>query len=908
MIMPTEETMPKAYEPAEVERRWYAEWEKRGYFRGCPDSAKSPYVIVIPPPNVTGMLTLGHVLNNTLQDILIRFEKMRGRETCWVPGTDHAGIATQSRVEHMLKEKEKLSRHDLGREKFLERVWQWKEQYGGTIVKQLRHLGVACDWERERFTLDAGLSDAVQEVFIRLHRKGLIYKGHRIINWCPKSGTALSDEEVIYKEERGRLWHFKYPLKDGSGCITVATTRPETMLGDTAVAVNPKDPRYAALVGKTLVLPLVGREIPVIADDHVEPEFGTGAVKVTPAHDPNDYEIGLRHNLPMINVMNDDASMNEDAGAEFQGLDRNLCRKLVVKKMDALGLLDKIEDHTHQVGFSERGDVPVEPRLSAQWFVKMQPLAEPALAAVVDGRIHFHPDRWVKTYRHWMENIKDWCISRQLWWGHRIPAYYCQAEGCGEIVVDRAMPVKCPKCGGAAFRQDDDVLDTWFSSWLWPFSVFGWTGDAAKDAANVDLKKFYPTHTLVTGPDIIFFWVARMIMSGLEFMGDVPFKDVYFTSIIRDDKGRKMSKSLNNSPDPLEVMAQYGTDALRFTIIYIAPVGLDIRYANEKCEIGRNFATKLWNVARFRLRFGDLSKDWKTLDGLAAADLRPDDRWILARLDAAVAGATKSLETFDFHQYSHNIYEFVWSEFCDWYLESAKACLNAPATTATEKAAVLRVFDHCLGTILRVMHPLMPFLTEEVWHQFGFAASAADTIMLAPWPAPLGEAARERLGATATVVACVQEKFELISAIRNVRANYKIAPSTRIMVAVVPADAARGAFLREDLCSFQALASAEKVEVCEAGGKGEGPNAVAVGAMGTAYIPLAGLIDSAAEVAKLKKQGEELAKYIQGIQGKLGNAGFVSRAPAAVVEGEKAKLAEAEQQLARVEAQIKALG
>ena len=883
-----------AYAPAEVEARWYAAWEAAGCFRGRADSGRQPYTIVIPPPNVTGVLTMGHVLNNTLQDILIRFERMRGRETCWVPGTDHAGIATQSRVEHMLKEQENLSRYDLGRDKFLERVWEWKEKYGGTIIKQLRRLGSSCDWERERFTLDAGLSAAVQEVFIRLYRKGLIYKGHRIINWCPKSRTALSDEEVIFKEQNGKLWHFKYPFKDGSGHVTVATTRPETMLGDTAVAVNPKDERYAGLLGKIIVLPLVGREIPLIADDYVDPAFGTGAVKITPAHDPNDYEMGLRHQLPMINVMNDDGSMNDLAGAAFAGQDRYACRKAVVAQMEELGLLDKIEEHKNQVGYSERGDVPVEPRLSEQWFVKMAPLAAPALQAVADGRIHFHPDRWVKTYRHWMENIKDWCISRQLWWGHRIPAYYCEA--CGEIVVDHAAPAACPKCGGAAFRQDADVLDTWFSSWLWPFSVFGWPQE------NPDLKAFYPTNTLVTGPDIIFFWVARMIMSGLEFMGEVPFHDVYFTSIIRDDKGRKLSKSLNNSPDPLDVIATYGADALRFTIIYIAPVGQDIRYTNEKCEIGRNFATKLWNVARFRQRFGALSPDWRNLDGLDAAALRPDDAWILRRADDTVRALTGALDRFDFHEYTHTLYEFVWSEFCDWYLESAKAVFNAGDEAA--KAAVRRVFDHILSQVLRLLHPVMPFITEELWGQIGFGA-AGEFLVNTAWPVPDAAGVLDRLGATAETAIRVREKFELVSAIRNVKANYKLSLTTRVRVILVPADAARGDFLRRDQASLQALAFAESVEVRDHfDTAGAGPCAAAVGGAGTAYVPLAGLIDVAAETARLEKQAGELRKFIAGIEGKLGNAGFVSRAPEAVVAGERAKLADAQEQLHRVTQQL----
>jgi valyl-tRNA synthetase len=886
-----------AYAPAAVEAKWYEEWERRGYFRGRADSGRDPFVIVIPPPNVTGVLTLGHVLNNTLQDILIRFAKMRGRETCWVPGTDHAGIATQSKVEHMLKEKENLTRYDLGREAFLERVWQWKEQYGGTIVRQLRRLGVACDWERERFTLDPGLSAAVQEVFIRLHRKGLIYKGHRIINWCPKSRTALSDEEVIYKPQNGKLWHFRYPLADGSGHVTVATTRPETMLGDTAVAVNPNDERYRALVGKTLLLPLVERPIPVIADAFVDPAFGTGAVKVTPAHDPNDYEIGLRHGLPVIDVMNDDATMNAAAGAPFAGLDRYACRRQVVARMDAQGLLAKTEDYTNQIGYSERGDVPVEPRLSAQWFVRVQPLAEPALQAVLDGRIRFHPERWVKTYRHWMENIRDWCISRQLWWGHRIPAYTCQAAGCGEIVVDRAPPPRCPKCGGADLRQDEDVLDTWFSSWLWPFSVFGWPED------NPDLRRFYPTHALVTGPDIIFFWVARMIMAGIEFMGDVPFRDVYFTSIIRDDKGRKLSKSLNNSPDPLDVMALYGTDALRFTIIYIAPVGQDIRYSNDKCEIGRNFATKLFNAARFRARQGPLAPDWAHLDGLAAADLRPDDRWALARTAAVVETVTGALERFDFHEVAHVLYDFVWSDFCDWYLESAKAVFNAG--TAEQGARVRRVFDYAFGVILRLLHPVMPFLTEELYHQAGYVPEAG-SILTAPWPQPLSAARRAELGATLEQVEVVQEKFALISALRNVKANYGIPLTRRIPVVLVPADPARGAFLRADSPSIAALAFAAGVEVQDAFTP-DGPCAVCVTAAGTAYIPLAGLVDVQAEQERLAKRAAELEAYVAGIRRKLDNESFVRRAPADVVAGERAKLADAEDQAARVRLQLDAL-
>ena len=887
-----EQTLAKAYIPAEVEKKWYAAWEKRGYFHADRNSGKKPYTIVIPPPNVTGMLTLGHVLNNTLQDILIRFEKMRGREVCWVPGTDHAGIATQAKVEAQLKKEQNLSRHDLGREKFLEQVWRWKEKYGGTIIRQLRTIGTACDWQRERFTLDPGLSAAVQEVFIRLYHKGLVYKGHRIINWCPKSCTALSDEEVIYKEEKGHLWYFRYPYSDGSGYVVVATTRPETMMGDTAVAVNPNDPRYRNKIGQTLTLPLVGRVIPLLADDYVDQNFGTGAVKITPAHDPNDYEVGLRHNLDMPNVMNEDASMNEAAGADFAGLDRYQARKLVVEKMTALGLLEKIEDHVHQVGYSERGNVAIEPRLSKQWFVKMQPLAEPALAAVNDGRIKFHPERWVKTYRHWMENIKDWCISRQLWWGHRIPAYYC--DKCGKIHVAADMPAQCSQCGHPALTQDTDVLDTWFSSWLWPFSVFDWPEE------NPDLEHFYPTHSLVTGPDIIFFWVARMIMAGLEFMGEVPFKDVYFTSIIRDDQGRKMSKSLNNSPDPIDVVNTYGADALRFTITYIAPVGQDIRYSNEKCEIGRNFANKIWNAVRFRLRCSAAVSNWQDLHGLTAADLRPDDQWIIARTNQVVQQITTALEKFAFNEAVKTLYDFVWSEFCDWYLESCKALFTSETELDRKALNTVRVFDYCLSTFLRLLHPFMPFVTDELYHQMGFV-SEDQSIMLADWPIALDNHQLTQLGADDSLVALTTDKFELIRAVRNLRANYQISSSRPISVIVSPASETAREFLLRDQSSLQSLLVAESLSF---GDKPAGACGVAVSNLATAYVPLAGIVDFEAELARLRKQEDEAVKYIESVQRKLANVNFVSRAPEEVVNKERERIAEFSEKLARIRTQI----
>ncbi|NOY82514.1 MAG: valine--tRNA ligase [Kiritimatiellaeota bacterium] len=890
------ETMAKAYSPADVEAKWYPEWERRGYFRGDPHADAPAYTIVIPPPNVTGMLTLGHVLNNTLQDILIRWQKMRGRNICWVPGTDHAGIATQSKVEVFLQDTERVTRYDLGREAFLRRVWEWKEKYGGTIIRQLRRLGTACDWERERFTLDAGLSAAVEDVFIRLYEKGLIYKGHRIINWCPKSRTALSDEEVIYREERGKLWYFRYPLREGGGFVIVATTRPETMLGDTAVAVHPTDPRYRDLIGRTVTLPLVNREIPVVADDFVDPEFGTGAVKVTPAHDPNDYEIGQRHHLPAVNVMTDEGAMNAEAGPEFAGLDRFECRRRVVARMEELGLLEKIEDHVHQVGYSERGNVPVEPRLSEQWFVRVKPLAEPALAAVLDGRIRFYPEKWVKTYRHWMENIRDWCISRQLWWGHRIPAWYC--AGCDHIMVGRTRPEACPKCQTREMRRDEDVLDTWFSSWLWPFSVFGWP------EKTDELACFYPTDALVTGPDIIFFWVARMIMAGLEFMGDIPFREVYFTSIIRDDQGRKLSKSLGNSPDPLEVIATYGADALRFTMVYIAPMGQDIRYSNEKCEIGRNFANKVWNAVRFRTRQGPCSSNWQQVDDLHAAELRADDRWVLARISETAAAVQSALERFRFHEVARLLYEFAWNEFCDWYLESAKAALRNgdPARRRT----VLRVFDYTMSVLLRLLHPVMPFVTEELYHQLGYAGED-DSIMLAPWPQPFSDKTLAQLAAGPEVVQRVQAKFDLVRNVRNIRAQYVIAPNRRVRVIIVPTAPENEAFLREDASALEALLYASEVEFAAAAPEDAGPAATAVSTIATAYVPLAEVVDLAAEKARLRKQAEETLGFLTRARKKLANENFVTRAPSEVVERERQRAVELEDRLTRLREQLGAL-
>lgn len=883
--------MPKAYESGSVEDKWYPIWENRGYFKGNPKSKKKPYSIVIPPPNVTGILTMGHVLNNTLQDILIRWRKMQGHETCWFPGTDHAGIATESRVEKMLREKENTGRDQLGREEFINRVWQWKNQYGGTIIKQLRKLGTACDWERERFTMDEGLSKAVKEVFVKLYEKGYIYRGRRMINWCPVSKTALSDEEVIYKETQGKFYHFKYPLADGSGFIEIATTRPETMLGDTAVAVHPDDPRFKSIVGKMVRLPLTDREIPIVADEIADPEKGTGCVKITPAHDPNDFEVGKRRNLEYINILNPDATMHENAGPEFAGLDRFKCRRKVVEKMEAIGLLVKIEDINHSVGYSERGDVPCEPMISEQWFVNMKELAKPALAAVKEGKIKFYPERWAKTYFYWMENIKDWCISRQIWWGHRIPAWY--NDKTKEIYVGMEEPGD-----GGPWRQDNDVLDTWFSSWLWPFSVMGWPEDTEEQ------RFFYPTSDLVTGPDIIFFWVARMIMAGYEFKGELPFKNVYFTSIIRDERGRKLSKSLGNSPDPLDVIKTYGTDALRFSITYIAPVGMDILYSNEKCEIGRNFANKLWNACRFRMMQGDMTEGFRNLNGINIDKLSPDEKWMLSMLNDRIISVGKALEEFRFHQAAHDIYEMVWSSFCDWFIEASKVRLSMGGEA---KQQALTVLDFALFKILRLLHPFMPFITEELAHQMGFLKEN-ESIMNEEYPRPLAEKSLSAgLEKYADLIKLVEAKFEMVSAGRNLRAEYDVAPSKKVAFYIKASDENALKFLEAEADCLKRLVNAEKLtfslEAFQASGKAP---SVMTGA-GCIYLPLDGLIDVKSEMEKLSKQKEDLQKWIAASEAKLGNERFISKAPANVVEDAKIHLEEMKKKLEHVGELIKGL-
>ena len=884
-----ETKMPKAYEPGLVEEKWRSQWRDGEYFKGDPSSSKKSYSIVIPPPNVTGILTMGHVLNNTLQDILIRRKKMLGFEVCWFPGTDHAGIATESKVAKFLRENEGISRDDIGREAFVNRIWEWKEKYGGTIVKQLKQLGTSCDWTRERFTMDEGLSKAVNKVFVDLYNKGYIYRGRRMINWCPVSKTALSDEEVIYKEVNGYFYHFKYPLSDGSGHLEIATTRPETMLGDTAVAVNPNDERYKDIIGKLIDLPFTGRKIPVIADEHADPEFGTGCVKITPAHDPNDFEVGLRNNLEIINIMNKDATMNVAAGEEFVGMDRFECREKIVHLMQEAGLVVKIEDHLHSVGYSERGDVPIEPRVSEQWFCRMEKLAEPAIDAVRNGDIKFYPERWQKTYFHWMENIKDWCISRQIWWGHRIPAWY--NDKTGEVYVGMESPTDAGKEG--PWRQEEDVLDTWFSSWLWPFSIMGWPDETPEQ------DFFYPTDDLVTGPDIIFFWVARMIMAGFEFKGTLPFKNVYFTSILRDQTGRKLSKSLGNSPDPLDVIEQYGADALRFSIIYIAPLGQDILYSNDKCEIGRNFANKLWNASRFRSMHGNQLSGIPELSKSDFTNASSDDKWILSRLMLVTQAVNKSLDAFRFHEAVHTLYEFVWSEFCDWYIETSKQALF----DETRKSKTLKVMDYALYSIFRLLHPFMPYVTEELAIQLGYICENASIVET---PYPTFEEFEEFATVDPALMNGMEAKFAIIRAGRNMRANYNIPPSKPIAYFFKPVNEFNEIFLKSEVPSIEKLMRAEKIEINhDFIGDAKMPSIITDA--GTLFMSLEGLIDVEAEKAKLNKQRKELEGWIKSSKGKLSNKNFVDKAPAKVVEDAKAKLIEMEEKLQRVIEMIQAL-
>lgn len=857
--------LSKTYDPKEFEERLYDYWNENGYFEAHVNPEKEPYTIMMPPPNVTGKLHMGHAINNTIQDVLTRWKRMQGYEALWLPGMDHASISTEAKVVEKIK-KEGKSKEMLGREGFLEEAWDWTKEYGGNIRNQLKKLGVSCDWSRERFTLDDGLSNAVEEVFIKLHEKDLIYRGDRIINWCPNCKTAISDAEVDHKEEAGHFWHIKYPYKDGKGYVVIATTRPETLLGDTAVAVHPDDERYKDLVGKMLILPLVNREIPVVADDYVDKDFGTGCVKITPAHDPNDFEVGVRHDLERIKVMNDDASINE-YGGKYEGMDRYEARKAMVADLDAAGLLVEVEDHAHNVGHCERCKTTVEPIVSKQWFVKMKPLAQPAIDAYKSGELKFVPERLGKVYLNWLENIRDWCISRQLWWGHRLPVHYC--EECGEVMITREAPVKCSKCDSTKFRQDSDTLDTWFSSALWPFSTLGWP------EKTPDLDYFYPTNVLVTGYDIIFFWVVRMVFSSMEQMKQIPFEHVFFTGLVRDSEGRKMSKSLGNGIDPLEVIEKYGADALRFTLVTGNSPGNDMRFNEERVEANRNFANKLWNASRFVL----MNFDGELISANKAEEnLQFEDRWILSRINEVTKGVTENLEKFEIGLAAQKIYDFSWNEYCDWYIEMVKPRLYSD-DIETKQTAIWTLVT-VLKDILALLHPLMPYITEEIWEHM---PSTESSLIVSKWP--LFDENRYN----STVEQQMESIMEAIKSIRNIRAEMNVIPSKKAKVILVSNDESIRTYLKENEAFFVTLASASAVEVKE--NKENIPeDAMSAVVKGLEiFLPLDELVDFEKEVERLEKEKSKLEGELKRVRGKLLNKGFVDKAPESVVNAEKEK-------------------
>ena len=867
--------LAKAYSPGEFEERIYKFWEDNGFFHAEVDHSKKPYAIMMPPPNITGQLHMGHALDNTLQDILIRFKRMQGYSALWLPGTDHASIATEAKIVEAMR-KEGLSKEDIGREKFLERAWAWKAEFGGRIVKQLRKMGSSADWERERFTMDEGCNKAVKNVFVRLYEKGLIYRGERIINWCPKCLTSISDAEVEYEEQAGHFWHLRYKLSDGSGYINLATTRPETLLGDTAVAVNPKDDRYKELVGKTVILPLVHREIPIVADDYVEMDFGTGVVKITPAHDPNDFEVGLRHDLPVINVMTDDAKITDDYPA-YAGMDRYEARKAIVKDLEAEGALVKIEDYSHNVGTCYRCSTTVEPRVSKQWFVKMKPLAGPAIDAVKNDETEFIPPHFEKTYFHWLENIRDWCISRQLWWGHQIPAFYC--DDCGETVVTAEKEAICPKCG-KKMRQDPDTLDTWFSSALWPFSTLGWPDKTE------EMDYFYPTSVLVTGYDIIPFWVMRMMFSGLEHTGKVPFYKVLIHGLVRDSQGRKMSKSLGNGIDPLEVIDSFGADALRLTLVTGNAPGNDMRYSEEKITSSRNFANKLWNAARFI----HMNIDDYDVKNELPSELTTEDKWIISTLNDTIKVVTDNLENFELGVAVQNIYDFTWDSLCDWYIELAKARLQSDGQTAQNARQVL---VWVMDKTLKLLHPFMPFITEEIWQSM---PHEGETIMIQQYPVyeeknSYPDAARE-----------MNIIMDAIKAIRNRRSEMNVPPSRKAKLYIA---AKEQELLKNGAAFFVKLASASEVEVSDVFDI-EGAVTV-VTADAKIYIPMDELVDKEAELKRLKKELDAAIKDLQFNEKKLNNQGFMSKAPEKVINDIKEKAAKFAEKIEMIKAAIDAL-
>lgn len=870
--------LSKTYEPKQVEDRIYQTWMENGYFHAEVDEKKEPFTIVIPPPNVTGQLHMGHALDETFQDIIIRAKRMQGYNALWIPGTDHAGIATQIKVEEALRNEEGKSRYDLGREAFLERVWDWKAKFGSRITNQIKKLGCSCDWDRERFTMDEGCSKAVREVFVNLYNKGLIYQGNRIINWCPSCATALSDVEVEYSEQAGHFWHIKYPVKDSDEFVQIATTRPETLLGDTAVAVNPEDERYTHLVGKTLILPLVNREIPVIADEYVDKEFGTGCVKITPAHDPNDFEVGKRHDLEQIKIMNDDATI-KFPGSKYNGMERYAARKEIVKDLEEAGLLVKTEEHSHNVGHCHRCSTTVEPMTSEQWFVKMEPLAKEAIKAVQNGETQFVPERFTKTYMNWMENVHDWCISRQLWWGHRIPAFYCQ--DCGETTVSKEDIHTCPKCGGTV-KQEEDVLDTWFSSALWPFSTLGWP------EKTKDLEYFYPTSVLVTGYDIIFFWVSRMIFSGLEHMGKAPFKHVYIHGLVRDSQGRKMSKSLGNGIDPLEIVDQYGADALRFTLATGNSPGNDMRFYTERVEASRNFANKIWNASRFVLMNLNIE------DGnLPAPDkLKTEDKWILHRYNELVREVTENLDKYELGIAVQKLYDFIWDEFCDWYIELVKPRMFEEGE---DNITAQHVLTYVLSNTLKLLHPFMPFLTEEIWQTL---PHEGESIMISAFPTYREDLVNTRAEYEMTLI------MDAIRGIRNIRSEMNVPPSKKSKLIVATSE--------EEIFGagakfFEKLAGASEVLV-QADKSGVPENAVTVVVnKAELCMPLDDLIDKEKELERLNKEKNRLEGEIKRVQGKLSNEGFLAKAPANLVEQEKEKAVKYQEMLEKVLESIKGL-
>jgi valyl-tRNA synthetase len=863
--------LAKTYNPKDIEGKLYQKWLDKKYFRATVDRSKKPFTIVIPPPNITGQLHMGHALDNTLQDILIRFKRMQGYNALWQPGTDHASIATEVKIIEQLKE-EGIEKQDLGREGFLERAWQWKEEYGGRIISQLKKLGSSCDWDRERFTMDDGCNHAVNKVFVKLYNEGYIYKGSKIINWCPVCHTSISDAEVEHEEREGHFWHIKYPIAGEDGYVEIATTRPETMLGDTAVAVHPDDERYQHLIGKNVILPIVNKEIPVIADTYVDKEFGTGVVKITPAHDPNDFEVGLRHKLPEINIMNDDASINENGG-KFAGMDRYEARKAIVKELQDLGLLIKVENHIHNVGTHDRCNTTVEPLIKPQWFVKMDELIKPAIEAVKSGEIEIIPERFEKIYFNWTNNIRDWCISRQLWWGHRIPAYYC--DGCGEIIVSEEEPSRCPKCESSNLRQDEDTLDTWFSSALWPFSTLGWPDNTE------DLDYFYPTDVLVTGYDIIFFWVIRMVFSGYAHMGKKPFSKVLIHGLVRDSQGRKMSKSLGNGIDPLEVIDKYGADALRFTLITGNAPGNDMRFYWERVEASRNFANKVWNASRFimmNLEKADLST---TIDEKL---LTQADRWIISKANTLVKEVTDNLDTFEIGIAAQKIYDFIWEEFCDWYIEMVKPRLYNDEDDT--KLSALWTLQHVLTTSLKLLHPYMPFVTEEIFCtlQEMTGLKEGESIMISSWPVynPDWEFIRD--------TESIELIKEAVKGIRNVRSQMNVPPSRKAKVVVVSDNERIREIFTESKVFFATLGSASEV-IVDKDKTGVSDDAVSTVIQGAViYIPFEDLVDIDKEIERLNKEKDRLEKELKRVNGMLANPNFISKAPESKIAEERAKL------------------